>query len=159
MIRKAQNKDCHRIAEIYNYYLGKSTMDLERKDGEYYKNILLNQDPIEELWVVDQKGIIGWGIIKKYSDRLGYRFTGETSVYIDQEFLGRSVGGQLKRHLMKRCEDLGYHHLIARIFSENDVSINYNIKLGYTIVGVQKEAGFVNGQWKDVTILQYIFQD
>ena len=156
-IRIAQKEDCASIAKIYNHYLGKSTMDLEMKRGAYYDSILQNQDDMEEIWVIEEQGLIGWGIIKKYSDREGYKYTGETSVYLHPNHLNQGHGKTLKIHLMERCRVLGYHHLLARIFAENEVSIQYNLKLGYTLVGIQKEAGFVDNEWKDVAILQYIF--
>jgi len=154
--RVASQDDCADIASIYNHYLGKSTMDLEVKDESYYQRIIKHQDSMEELWVTDSAQITAWGIIKKYSDRKGYQYAGETSVYCHPDHLHRGIGTSLKKHLMARCANLGYHHLLARIFSENEISINYNLKLGYTIVGTQKEIGHIHGQWKDVTIMQYI---
>ena len=156
-IHKADHKDCGEIASIYNYYLGKSTMDLETKTNTYYKSILDHQDEREELWCASiESKIVAWGIIKKYSDREGYKYTAETSVYCHHEHLRKGYGTKMKIHLMQRCRDLNYHHLIARINSNNLVSINYNIKLGYSIVGEQKEIGFVNGEWKDITVMQCI---
>ena len=154
----ATKDDCDQIAEIYNSYLGVSTMDLEHKGGVYYEDFLNNKDAREELWVTrDNNKTIVWGIIKRYSDREGYRTTVETSVYCHKNYLRKGLGTQMKKHLMKRCEALGYHHLIAKIQSDNKVSIHYNLRLGYTIVGEQKEVGMVNGKWKDVTIMQYLF--
>ncbi len=154
----ATKDDCHRIAEIYNSYLGISTMDLEEKDGIYYKDFLDHKDQREELWVTrDDNNTVVWGIIKRYSDREGYRTTVETSVYCHPDYLRKGLGTQMKKHLMARCKALGYHHLIAKIQSDNKVSIHYNERLGFTIVGEQKEVGKVNGEWKNVTIMQYLF--
>ena len=133
-------------------------MDLEPKDAKYYINFLEKKNDREELWVIRQGlDTIVWGIIKLYSDREGYRTTVETSVYCHPDYLRRGLGTNMKRHLMKRCQALGYHHLIAKIQSDNKISIHYNQRLGYTIVGEQKEVGQINGQWKDVTIMQYLF--
>lgn len=157
MISLSTKHDCQDIALIYNHYLGKTTMDLEPKDGKYYSEIIEQQDHMEELWSLKEGDIlIAWGIIKKYSDRAGYRLTGETSVYVHHAYLHQGYGTELKKHLIQRCKDLGYHHLLARINSDNLISIHYNQKLGYTIVGVQKEIGHVNGRWKDITIMQYL---
>lgn len=157
MITLSSKLDCQDIAVIYNNYLGKATMDLEPKDGAYYSKILDHQDDMEELWSL-KKGekLIAWGIIKKYSDRAGYRLTGETSVYVHPDHLHEGHGTLLKKHLIKRCKALGYHHLLARINSDNHISIHYNKKLGYTIVGEQIEVGRINDTWKDITIMQYI---
>jgi len=153
----ARPQDCKEIANIYNHYLGISTMDLEEKTGQYYIDIMSKMDDREELWVMRKESqVIVWGIIKKYSDREGYRTTVETSVYCHPDYLRQGHGTKMKIHLMDRCKDLGYHHLIAKIQSDNKVSIHYNERLGYTIVGVQKEVGYMRGQWKDVTIMQYL---
>lgn len=60
---------------------------------------------------------------------------------------------------MGRCRELNYHHLVAKIFAVNETSIKYNERLGYTIVGQQKEIGWKDGQWTDVVIMQYLFRD
>jgi len=158
IIELAKKEDCHRIAEIYNHYLGNGTMDLAIKTAQYYSELFEAQGENEKLFVgVLNRTIIGWGIIKKYSVREGYARTAETSVYMDPDFRGKGYGKALKKYLMSACRHLGYKHLVAKIWSDNAVSINYNLKLGYELVGRQKQIGFVNGEWIDVTILQYVF--
>ena len=46
--------------------------------------------------------------------------------------------------------------MVAKIYAKNEASIEYNRKLGYEIVGTQKEIGYVGGEWLDVTIMQLI---
>jgi len=92
------------------------------------------------------------------SDRTGYRTTCETAVYLTAAELGKGYGTLLKKHLMQVCKDLNYRHLVAKILGGNKASIAYNERLGYTIVGIQKEVGFRDGQWQDVVIMQYLFQ-
>ena len=154
-IRPALADDCKYIADIYNHYLGISTMDLEKKDASYYQAFLSHKDEREELWVsIKKEQIIAWGIIKLYSDRKGYRRTCETSVYCHPDHLGQGIGTTLKKHLMSRCEALDFRHLIAKINSDNKVSIHYNLRLGYTVVGEQNQIGYIDGKWKNVTIMQ-----
>jgi len=158
--REALSKDCKEIAHIYNYYLGQSTMDTEPKSDAFYLQFLNHKDDREELWVIElEEEIIGWGIIKLYSPKKGYQYTGETSVYLDQNHLLKGHGTEMKKHLIQRCRTLNYHHLLARIFATNDVSITYNQKLGYRIIGRQKEVGYVNGEWKDVVIMELLLKD
>jgi len=157
MIRQAVTSDCQWIADIYNQYLGKSTMDTEPKLAKFSSTFLSAKNEREELWVIEaDKRVIGWGIIKFYSPKKGYQFAGETSVFLDVNFLDRGYGTQLKEHLIERCRDLEYHHLLARIFADNEVSIAYNQKLGYRIVGRQNEIGNINGEWKDVVIMELL---
>ena len=159
-IRHAADIDCDIIAEIYNHYVGKASMDITPKEGNYYQQWLKNRDPMEALFVAEtsEKGIIGWGIIKKYSEREGYRFAGETSIFLDPSARNQGFGRQMKEFLMEKCRELGYKHLVAKIWKTNEVSINYNLKLGYSIVGVQEKIGNVNGKWIDVVIMQYVFR-
>jgi len=103
--------------------------------------------------------ILGWGIIKRYSEREGYRYTCETSVYLRRGRRGRGYGTMIKQALIERCRQYGYHHLVAKLFADNEASLKYNQKFGYELVGVQKEIGYKNGKWVDVAILQLLLPD
>ena len=156
-LREATKEDCAAVASIYNQYLGIATMDTEEKHPAYFEHWLTHKSANEELWTL-LKGdkVCAWGIIKRYSDRIGYARSVETSVYCHEGHRHKGLGPYVKRHLISRCRDMGYHHLLARIISDNAHSIKYNLKLGYSIVGVQKEIGYLNGVYKDVTIMQMV---
>ena len=158
-LRDAIFSDTQAIADIYNQYISKgtSTMDRALKSADDIQGWLDDFTDRELLLVLEKYDqIIGWGIIKKYSDREGYRFACETAVYLDENELGHGYGTYIKKAIIERCRELGYHHLVAKIFSENTGSIVYNKKLGYEIVGEQKEIGELNGKWMNVTIMQLI---
>jgi len=147
------------IAKIYNHYLGKATMDLEPKDASYFQNWLKNKSEKEQLYVAQiEDQVIGWGMIKRYSDRRGYARAAETSVYFDPEWTGKGYGPQMKRIVMDEAQRLGYKHLVAKIWATNQVSIQYNIDFGYEIVGTQRQIGYVDGKWVDVVIMQYVYE-
>ena len=65
----------------------------------------------------------------------------------------------MKLALIERCKAYHYRHLVAKILAENTGGIAYNQRLGYEIVGTQKEIGYKNGHWQDVTIMQLILDD
>lgn len=149
------------IADIYNEYikLGNATMEEKLYSADDISNWLQNFNEREKLYVLLRgEKVIGWGIIKKYSDREGYRFACETAVYLTSSEMRKGYGSLMKHFLIDKCKILNYHHLVAKIFAINKASIEYNLKLGYTIVGTQKEIGFRNGEWQDVVIMQYIIQ-
>lgn len=159
-VEPAQAAHFEAIADIYNTYItaGNSTMEERLHTAEHIALWHQQLDARERLLVLNLAGkVIGWGIIRLYSPRAGYRFTCETSVYLAHDARGKGYGTSFKRHLMDVCQTLGYHHIVAKIFATNEVSIQYNLKLGYEIVGRQKEAGYKQGQWVDVVILQYVF--
>jgi len=158
-IRAARNSDAGIIATIYNEHIdsGQSTMDRSHKKAKDVVTWLSGFNKKEFLAILeDDASIVGWGIIKRYSDREGYCCTAETAVYLKSEYLGMGYGSYLKKWLIETCRKLGYHHLVAKIFSTNTASIIYNMKLGYELVGVQREVGKIEGQWVDVTILQLV---
>jgi len=158
-IKIARPADFSMIADIYNEYirLGNATMEEKIHSKEDIAAWVEKFNTREQLYVLKIEGEpVGWGIIKKYSDRHGYRFAAETAVYLSSSHLGKGYGSTMKRYLIKQARILKYRHLIAKIFAKNETSIQYNLKLGYTIVGTQKSIGFKNGEWQDVVILQLL---
>ena len=158
-LRNADFADTLAVAEIYNQYIkqGLSTMDRQLKTADDIQSWLDGFSDREALLVLEKKDqIIGWGIIKKYSDREGYRYACETAVYLTKEEVGKGYGTCIKKAIIERCRQMNYHHLVAKIFSDNVGSIVYNQNLGYEIVGEQKEIGIRNGKWMNVTIMQLI---
>ena len=154
--------DFQKIADIYNEYiqLGNATMEESLYTASMIKKWVDNFNSREKLYVIKKEEmVIAWGIIKRYSDRSGYRFACETAIYITHGELRKGYGSTLKKFLIDQCKVLGYRHLVAKIFATNVASIQYNLKLGYTIVGTQKEIGFRNDQWVDVVIMQYLIRD
>ena len=154
--------DYQGVAEIYNEHINqrKSTMDQVLKTGSDIEGWVKKFHSREKLFVLKQDGkLLGWGIIKRYSDREGYSTACETAVYLKSEETRKGYGSYMKKEMLKVCQELGYHHLVAKIFAVNTSSIEYNKRLGYEIVGVQKEIGKVNGQWMDIVIMQYVFEE
>ena len=158
-IRPATLNDCEVIASINNEHIAKgiSSMETEPKTALHFETLMQNFNDREliECLVLDDE-VIGWGIIKRYSDREGYRTACETTIYLRSNQVRKGYGTKMKLSLIDRCRELGYHHLVAKIFSTNTASIEYNRELGYEVVGVQREIGNINGKWLDVTIMQLI---
>ncbi|MFK7908851.1 MAG: N-acetyltransferase family protein [Chitinophagales bacterium] len=161
-IRDFQLPDAQAVAEIYNQHTMSytATMDAvirttEDIEGWYHK---FGERELMKVGEVDGE-IVGWGVIKKYSDRVGYRTSCETAVYFKNSATGKGYGTQMKKVLIEVCKELKYRHLVAKIWAANTASIEYNRKQGYEIVGTQKEVGYLNGKWIDVTIMQLVLRD
>ena len=155
-IRVAESRDCQDLSFIYNQYLGKSTFDLVEKSADDFIQFI-HQKKLrnEELLVLtEQDQILGWGIIKRYSERLGYQFAAETSIYLHPQFIGKGLGSLLKKKILETCRKMGYRYLVAKVIARNVKSIEYNLKLGYRICGLQKRIGYVNGRWEDIVLME-----
>jgi phosphinothricin acetyltransferase len=156
-LREAVRSDATVIAEICNASVEArdSTMQLEPVDPAYVRRRIEGLGDREVLLVLEAEGrVVGWGLVKRYSDRGGYRRTAETSVYVRRNRTGEGVGSQIQAALIERSRSFGDHHLVAKVWADNAASVALHRRFGYEDVGVQREVGRVNGEWKDVLILQ-----
>ncbi len=86
-IQLAQPKHYAAIAEIYNESIrtNKATMYSQLFTDSDIANWVNNYDDRERLLVyLKEEAVIGWGNIKRYSEREGYRFAGITSVFFTE---------------------------------------------------------------------------
>ncbi|MEM7187441.1 MAG: N-acetyltransferase, partial [Bacteroidota bacterium] len=98
----AQPAHYEAIASIYNEYirLGNATMEETEKSGADIAQWVDNFNDRERLFTLLEKDrVIGWGIIKRYSDREGYRFACETAVYLTSDKIGYGYGTLIKKFL------------------------------------------------------------
>ncbi len=161
-IRDARPEDAAAIAAIYNESIaaGDSTMDQAPHTARDVLGWMARFNDRETLLVLSEAGeVVGWGILKRYSSRPGYRFCCETSVYVSRDHRGRGCGTRLQAALMTRCRSYGYHHVVAKIWAENEASLSLHRKFGFERVGIQREIGFHEGRWIDVAILQCLLDD
>ena len=159
-IRSATEADAGAIADIYNESIRAvdSTMVDQPIAGEEILGQMRAFSKKEGYYVMEQGAyMVGWGVIKRFGKGPAYEYTGETSVFLRRSETGKGYGTKLKSYVVEQCKALGYHHLTARVWASNTVSIEYNKQFGYEVVGIQKEIGFMGGEWKDVALLQLVF--
>lgn len=160
-IRTATEADAPAIAAIYAQHLGTASMDLTPRPPSAFAELVeaVRSGARECLLVSERAGeVLGWGAVRRYSDREGYRIACETSVFLDGAHLHRGHGSRMKRVLLERARALGYRHVVAKIVARNQASIRYNEKAGFEVVGVQKGIGLVNGERVDVCIMQCLLE-
>lgn len=150
------------IAEIYNESIRArdATMQMTDKTEADIEAMIEGLTERERLLVIESgDSVQGWGILKRYSDREGYRFACETSVYMRRAIAGKrtGMGTALQSALMNLARELGYHHIVVKIWATNQISIRMHEKFGFEMVGIQREIGFSDGRWQDVAIMQYVF--
>ncbi|MEL6261773.1 MAG: N-acetyltransferase family protein [Cyanobacteria bacterium J06626_6] len=157
VVREAHEADYGAIAAIYNEAIaqGGITMDGLPITEAAICAIALGMGEREMYLVAEISGrVIGWGVIKRYSDRLGYQFCCETSIYLTRHELGKGYGKVLQTAIMERVSQFGYRHIVAKILAANNNSVRFHEYFGFETVGVQKKIGFMNERWLDVVIMQ-----
>lgn len=159
-VRVAREADYGTIAAIYNEAIaqGNITMDTVCCIAEDIRRIARGMGDRETYLVAElADNVIGWGIIKRYSNRIGYTLCCETSIYFTHSATGKGYGKRLQTALMEKVSMFGYHHIVAKILAANESSVRFHEQAGFETVGVQKEIGCINGVWHDVVIMQYLF--
>lgn len=159
-IRNYLPPDCQAIADIYNEAVlqGGITMDRELSSAQQIKDQVAKFNSRETILIAEKNNndVVGWGIIKKYSDRTGYRLTCETSIYLKFSQTQKGYGQTLQAALLEQVKMFNYHHVVAKILAANQGSIKFHQKFGFELVGIQKEIGFYQSQWHDVAIMQLL---
>jgi L-amino acid N-acyltransferase YncA len=96
----------------------------------------------------------GWAALTSTSSRHCYRGVAENSVYVASWAQGQGVGRALLEELIARSEAAGIWTLVAGIFPENKASVRLHLGCGFRLVGVRERLGELNGEWRDVLLLE-----
>lgn len=115
---------------------------------------ILKQVPECSIVAINDDVMVGWGSLSTHSGRDVYRGVAEDSVYVTREYRGKGVGDILLEKLIELSEDKDIWTLQARIFPENKESIALHGKHGFRVVGTHERLGVMNGQWRDVTVME-----
>ena len=168
-LRDATAADAELLAALYNAAIqaGETMRDGQPRTEAAFRRVLdglgdreacllLEDDP-------DGSGqaltVVGWGVVRRYSDRPGYRFCGETFVYVRPDLRRRGYGTRLQQALVERCKAFGDHHLLGRVWGSNAASLAFHEASGYDVVGVQRDIGYLDGHWEDLVVLQRVLDD
>ena len=104
---------------------------------------------------VDAAGhVTGWAALSAASSRCVYAGVAEVSVYVAAAARGQGVGTRLLTALVAASETSGIWTLQAGIFPENGPSVGIHQRCGFRIVGRRERLGQLNGQWRDVLLLE-----
>lgn len=158
-IRIAEKKDQKEILAIYNEAVlnTTATFDIEeRTEIEQIDYFNLHKGRHNFIVYEDEKKIMGWAAISKWSSRDAYKDTGEISIYVKKEYRGKGIGKKLFLNIIKRGKENTFHTLISLICSENELSIEMHKKEKFQIIGEMKEVGKKFDRFLDVIIMQKI---
>jgi L-amino acid N-acyltransferase YncA len=103
--------------------------------------------------------VAGFAKIGSYSERAVYAGIGEHGVYVAGDARRLGVGRALLEALILAAEERGLHKLTSRIFSTNTASIALHEAVGFTVVGVQRHHGQLEGVWRDCVLVERLLGD
>lgn len=149
--------DLPAVHRIYNYFVLTSTATFDLKERPFEERVSwFHSLPAGCVAFVVREGVetVGFGAVNPWGGKEGYSGCGEVSLYLLPPFQGKGLGTLLLKTLLSGARDGGLHTLIARITTENPISITLHQKAGFKEVGTLKEAGFKFGRRLDVTFMQ-----
>ena len=154
MIRPATPADAAAIAAIYNHYVVHTIVTFEEEEistKEMALRITEVQGAGRPWFVWEEAGkVIGYSYASGWKSRCSYRFSLETTVYLDQAATGRGLGTQLYSALIDSLRQTKTHALIGGVALPNAGSVALHEKLGFVKIGHFKEVGWKFDQWIDV---------
>ena len=156
-VRPATTDDLPAIQRIYNDEIlaGVATWDEEPWTMERRKAWFAEHDASQPVLVAECDGqVAGFACLTKMSQKSGWRFTREDTIYLAPEFRGRGIGRVLLTALIEEARRVGIHVVVASITTENEVSIHLHRSLGFEVVGTLREAGLKFGHRLDTCYLQ-----
>lgn len=99
--------------------------------------------------------VIGFAKVGPYADPAPYyERVGEATVYVDREARRRGAGRALLEAVASSAEHRGLWKLVAKVFSSNAASLDLMRSCGWADVGVHRRHGRLDGEWKDVVVLE-----
>ena len=155
MIRPANLADARAIASIYNQAIEErqSTFETRLRSPEDFLAPIADGQLL--LICEDDAGRVrGWARLSAYSPRDCYSGVGEASVYVDRTVRGRGLGRALFDALAEEAGTRSYWKLIGLLFATNVASLALCRAVGCREVGVLHRHRRLDGQWRDVTIVE-----
>lgn len=154
LVRPPVSADSEAIARLYNHYIRDTIVTFEEQE-------LSARDMagrIEQVanaslpWLVAERAgsVIGHAYAAQWHGRSAYRYSVESTVYLDYRHTGKGTGTHLYRELLTMLRHKPIHAVIGCIALPNPASIALHERLGFVKVAHFTEIGYKFGQWIDV---------
>ena len=160
-LRLAVPADAEQIRAIYNHEVLRTTATFDlvpRSLAEQQEWLAARSGAFSAVVAVDpddpEGEVVGFASLSPYKERAAYRTSVEDSVYVRGDRQGTGVGRLLLADLLRVAETSGFHAVFARINASGDASIALHRRLGFELVGIEREVGRKFGRWHDVALMQ-----
>jgi len=156
-IRDAAPVDAAACAAIYAPYVTETVISFEAEPPtpEQIRDRMTEAQRSHAWLVAEADGrVIGYAYGRPFAARAAYRWSCETSIYLDRDQHGHGVGRALYSALLERLAERGYRTALAGMTLPNEASAGLHRAMGYEQVGVYRRIGWKNDAWRDVAWLQ-----
>jgi len=156
-IRPATESDAASLLAIYRPYVEGTAVSFELvapAAGEFAARIA--KCNASWSWLVAEIGrqSVGYAYGSAHRERPAYRWSVETTVYVDPRYQRRGVGRLLYAELFDQLRSKGYCNAFAGVALPNEASVALHRHLGFEPIGVFKAVGRKFDAWHDVAWFQ-----
>lgn len=153
-IRHAEpNRDAGACLDIYAPFVEDSAVSFEEAApslSEFTARIEHYTEMYPWLVLEDRDRIVGFAYAAAHRARAAYRWSCETSVYVDPDDRRRGIGRRLYEALLPLLVTQGRTLALAGITLPNPGSVALHEAIGFSAIGVYPGVGFKAGAWRDV---------
>jgi phosphinothricin acetyltransferase len=156
-VRLATIADAAAITRIYNEGIEDriATFETTPRTPEQLASTLAEKGERFPTIVVERDGeVIAWAGAGPYRNRPAYAGVAEHSVYVAREARGAGAGRAALDALCRVYSERGFWKIVSRIFPENTASLVLHERCGFSVVGVYRRHGQLDGQWRDCVIVE-----
>jgi L-amino acid N-acyltransferase YncA len=146
-------RDAAACAAIYAPHVEGSAVSFEEQaPGAAEMATRIERYGASHAWLVAERGeeVVGYAYATAFNERPAYRWSASVSVYIAEGAHGQGVGRALYSALFDCLRERGFRMAHAGITLPNEASVALHERLGFELVGVNREVGWKDGAWRDV---------
>jgi L-amino acid N-acyltransferase YncA len=152
-IRLARQDDAPLVADIYRPVVESTPISFETDPpGASEIGRRIEETLRFYPWLVCEHDgrVIAYAYAARHHERAAYRWSVNTSVYVDAAFRGRRVGQALYTSLFRILVHQGHVNAYAGITLPNPASVALHESMGFRPLGVYRNVGYKLGAWHDV---------
>ena len=161
-IRPATANDLLAILEIVNYNILNTTAvyDYEPKTINEMQHWFSEREQAGlPVLIAEENGmLLGYASYGTFRIKAAYQFTVEHSVYVSYQHAGKGIGKLLLAKLIELAKHQGLHSLIGCIDADNQASIDFHKKFGFTEAGVLHQVAFKFDRWLDLQFMELLLK-
>ena len=154
MIRPVCPPDAEAVCRIYNQYVLHTVVSFEEEavtPEEMERRIEAVAAAALPWLVLEEEGrLIGYAYATPWKTRWGYRYSVESSIYLEASAGGKGYGSRLYSELLTELRRRPLRTVIGGIALPNDASVRLHEKLGFHKVAHFERVGWKCGRWVDV---------
>jgi L-amino acid N-acyltransferase YncA len=160
-VRPARPADAEAVAAIFEQGIEDRVATFETRPvapEEWGRRLASDHELV--LVAEQDRRVVAWAAAGPYTDRHDY-YAGiaEATMYVERGSRRRGVGLTLLNALAEAAEESGLYKLVGKILTTNEASIELVRHCGFREVGVHLRHGRLDGEWRDVLVVERLLGD